>query len=74
MGPAPLTAPDADTYGLTDAQVIELAIANLLNLDATSLGEVKDLKTLAQLKERIAILEAQLKAAQAQGFHRPELP
>ena len=29
----------ADTYGLTDAQVIELAIANLLDLDTTNLAE-----------------------------------
>lgn len=64
----------ADTYGLTDAQVIELAIANLLDLNTTSLGDLRQLETLAQLKEQVAILQTQLQAAQAQGFTVPELP
>jgi hypothetical protein len=61
----------ADTYGLTDAQVIELAIANLLDLETTSLGDLKHLETMAQLKERVAMLEMVLRK------HRltvPELP
>jgi hypothetical protein len=61
----------ADTYGLTDAQVIELAIANLLDLNTTSLGDLKNLETLAQLKERIAILEEVIRN---NGLTMPELP
>jgi hypothetical protein len=64
----------ADTYGLTDTQVIELAIANLLDLNTTSLKDLQSLETLANLKERVAILEIQLEAAKAQGFQVPELP
>ncbi|MBW4523337.1 MAG: GIY-YIG nuclease family protein [Scytolyngbya sp. HA4215-MV1] len=61
----------ADTYGLTDAQVIELAIANLLDLETTSLNELKNLETLAQLKERVAMLEAVIRK---NGLTVPELP
>lgn len=61
----------ADTYGLTDAQVIELAIANLLDLDTTNLGDLKKLETLAQLKERVAILEEVIRN---NGLAVPELP
>jgi hypothetical protein len=61
----------ADTYGLTDAQVIELAIANLLDLETTSLGDLKKLETLAQLKERVAILEEVIRK---NGLSVPELP
>jgi hypothetical protein len=61
----------ADTYGLTDAQVIELAIANLLDLETTSLGDLKNLETLAQLKERVAMLEAVIRK---NGLTLPELP
>lgn len=64
----------ADTYDLTDAQVLELAIANLLDLETTSIANLKNLETLAQLKERVAILETQLQAAKEQGFNTPELP
>jgi GIY-YIG catalytic domain len=55
----------ADTYGLTEQQVMEFAVANLLGLEITSLGDVEDeeLKSIAQLKEEIAILKAKLKAA-----------
>jgi hypothetical protein len=61
----------ADTYGLTDAQVIELAIANLLDLETTSLGDLKNLETLAQIKERVAILEEVIRK---NGLSVPELP
>jgi hypothetical protein len=61
----------ADTYGLTDAQVIELAIANLLDLDTITLGDLKNLETLAQLKERVAILEEVIRK---NGLSVPELP
>jgi hypothetical protein len=60
----------ADTYGLTDVQVIELAIANLLDLETTSLSELKNLETLAQLKERVAMLETVLRR---NGLTVPEL-
>jgi hypothetical protein len=55
----------ADTYGLTEQQVMEFAVANLLGLELTSLGDLEDeeLKSIAQLKEEIAILKAKLKAA-----------
>jgi len=62
---------NADTYGLTDAQVIELAIANLLDLETTSLSDLKNLETLAQLKERVAMLEAVMRK---NGLTVPELP
>lgn len=52
----------ADTYGLTDLQVIELAIVQMLDLDTTSLGDVSQAKTLAQYKEENAILKLRLQA------------
>ena len=52
----------ADTYGLTDAQVLELAIAQFLDLNAISFGEIDRFKGLGALKEENAILKAQLKA------------
>ena len=55
----------ADTYGLTEQQVMEFAVANLLGLETTSLGDLKDedLQSLAELREEVAILKARLKAA-----------
>ncbi|MCU0569890.1 MAG: GIY-YIG nuclease family protein [Oculatellaceae cyanobacterium Prado106] len=55
----------ADTYGLTDQQVMEFAVANLLGLETTSIGDfAKDeLKSLAELKEENEILKAKLRAA-----------
>lgn len=55
----------ADSYGLTEQQVMEFAIANLIGLETTSLSDIEDreLKSIAQLKEEIAILKAKLKAA-----------
>lgn len=61
----------ADTYGLTDAQVIEMAIANLIDLDATSVSELKHLETMARLKERVAMLEMVIRK---HGLTVPELP
>jgi hypothetical protein len=52
----------ADTYGLTDAQVLELAIAQFLDLNAITFGEIDRFKGLGALKEENAILKAQLKA------------
>jgi GIY-YIG catalytic domain len=56
----------ADMNGMTDAQVLELAIVNLLDLDKTAINDVKDLPdllSLAVLREENAILRAQIKAA-----------
>jgi GIY-YIG catalytic domain len=56
----------ADMNGMTDAQVLELAIVNLLDLDKTAISDVKDLPdllSLAVLREENAILRAQIKAA-----------
>jgi hypothetical protein len=55
----------ADTYGLSEQQVMELAVSNLLGLETTSLREFtqEDLKSMAELKEEVAILKAKLNAA-----------
>jgi hypothetical protein len=55
----------ADTYGLTEQQVMEFAVANLLGLETTSLGDFnsEDIQSLAELREEVAILKARLKAA-----------
>jgi hypothetical protein len=56
----------ADMNGMTDAQVLELAIVNLLDLDKTAISDVKDLPdllSLGVLREENAILRAQIKAA-----------
>jgi hypothetical protein len=56
----------ADVNGMTDAQVLELAIVNLLDLDKTAISDVKDLPdllSLAVLREENTILRAQIKAA-----------
>jgi hypothetical protein len=52
----------ADAYGMTDAQVLELAIAQFLDLEAVSFGEIEKFKGLGTLKEENAILKARLKA------------
>jgi hypothetical protein len=56
----------ADLNGMTDAQVLELAIVNLLDLDKTAIADIQDLPdllSLAVLREENAILRAQLQAA-----------
>ncbi len=56
----------ADMNGMTDAQVLELAIVNLLDLDKTAISDVRDLPdllSLAVLREENAILRAQIEAA-----------
>jgi hypothetical protein len=52
----------ADAYGLTDAQVLEIAIAQFLDLNAVSFNEIESFKGLGALKEENAILKARLKA------------
>ena len=55
-------ADHADTYGLTDAQVLELAIVNLLDMDSSRLSDLPELRTLAEMREENARLKAQLRA------------
>jgi hypothetical protein len=52
----------ADAYGLTDAQVLEMAVARLFNVDAVTFGEVEKLKGVGELAEENAILRAKLEA------------
>jgi hypothetical protein len=51
----------ADTYGLTEAQVLELAIVQFLDLNAVTFGEIERFKGLGALKEENAILKARLR-------------
>jgi hypothetical protein len=53
----------ADTYGLSDHQVLELAIAQFLDLDVTSFDALPQLKGLAALKTENEILKLRLAAA-----------
>jgi hypothetical protein len=53
----------ADTYGLSDNQVLEMAIAQFLDLDVTSFDALPALKGLAALKAENEILKLRLKAA-----------
>jgi hypothetical protein len=56
----------ADVNGMTDAQILELAIVNLLDLDKTAIADIQDLPdllSLGNLREENAILRAKLKAA-----------
>ncbi|MGV0028424.1 hypothetical protein [Phormidesmis priestleyi] len=52
----------ADTYGLSDLQVLELAIAQFLDLDSVSFGDREQYKGLGAALEQNAILKARLKA------------
>ena len=52
----------ADPYGLSDTQVLELAIVNLLALDTTSFADLGKLKPMSQLAEENAILKARIQA------------
>lgn len=53
----------ADAYGLTVNQVLELAIAQFLDLDSVSFGERRDLKGVGALKAENEILKMRLRAA-----------
>jgi hypothetical protein len=53
----------ADTYGLSDHQVLEMAIAQFLDLDVTSFDALPKLKGLAALKTENEILKLRLAAA-----------
>lgn len=52
----------ADTYGLSDLQVLELAIAQFLDLDSVSFGDREQYKGLGAIVEQNEILKARLKA------------
>jgi hypothetical protein len=53
----------ADTYGLSDNQVLEMAIAQFLDLDVTSFDALPQLKGLAALKAENEILKLRLESA-----------
>jgi hypothetical protein len=61
----------ADSHGMTDLQVIELAISGFLNLGSVKFEHLGDLTSVGALQERIAILETVL---QKNGLTVPELP
>ena len=64
----------ADAYNLTDNQVLELAIAQFLDLDSVSFGERRDLKGVGALKAENEILKMRLKAAGLPTEVDAELP
>lgn len=64
----------ADAYGLTDSQVLELAIAQFLDLDSVSFGERQDLKGVGALKAENEILKMRLRAAGLPTEVDAELP
>ena len=61
----------ADAHGMTDLQVLELAIAGFLNLEATSFAEIESFESVGALKEHIAILEIVM---QKNGLSLPGVP
>jgi hypothetical protein len=60
----------ADAHGMTDLQVLELAIVGFLNLEATSFAEIGSFKSVGALKEHIAILET---IVQKNGLTLPDV-
>lgn len=64
----------ADAYGLTDNQVLELAISQFLDLDSVSLGERRDLKGVGALRAENEILKMRLRAAGLPTEVDAELP
>ena len=52
----------ADPYGLSDLQVLELAIAQFLDLDSVSFGDREQYRGLRAILKQNAILTARLKA------------
>jgi hypothetical protein len=64
----------ADSYGLSDSQVIELAIAQFLDLDVASFDALPRLKGLAALKAENEILKMRLEAAGLSTKIDAELP
>jgi hypothetical protein len=47
----------ADSHGMSNMQVLELAIAGFLNLESVNFEGVGQLESVGAMKERIAILE-----------------
>jgi hypothetical protein len=64
----------ADVYGLTDNQVLELAIAQFLDLDSINFGDRRDLKGVGALKAENEILKMRLRAAGLPTEIDAELP
>jgi len=61
----------ADSHGMSDMQVLELAIAGFLNLESVNFDGVGEFESVGALKERVAILETVI---QKNGLSVPELP
>ncbi len=61
----------ADSHGMSDMQVLELAIAGFLNLESVNFDGVGDFESIGALKERVAILETVI---QKNGLTVPGLP
>jgi hypothetical protein len=61
----------ADSHGMSDMQVLELAIAGFLNLESVNLDGVGEFESVGALKERVAILETVI---QKNGLSVPGLP
>ena len=61
----------ADSHGMSDMQVLELAIAGFLNLESVNFDGVGEFESVGALKERIAILETVI---QKNGMNIPRLP
>jgi hypothetical protein len=64
----------ADVYGLTDNQVLELAIAQFLDLDSINFGDRRDLKGVGALRAENEILKLRLRAAGLPTEIDAELP
>jgi hypothetical protein len=50
----------ADSHGMTDLQVIELAISGFLNLESVRFENLGELPSVGALQERVTILETVL--------------
>jgi hypothetical protein len=64
----------ADAYGLSDSQVLELAIAQFLDLDSVSFGEWQNFKGVGALRAENEILKTRLRAAGLSTEIDAELP
>jgi hypothetical protein len=64
----------ADVYGLTDNQVLELAIAQFLDLDSINFGDRRNLKGVGALRAENEILKMRLRAAGLPTEIDAELP
>lgn len=55
----------AEARNLSDAQVVEIALASFLDVNAVSLSEISNVPNVGRLREENAILKLQLKATRA---------